>query len=126
MKDHEPQNAIVQFKLPPDDEPQCRKAKPPARNDSSCKHKRLIINQDERTVTCAECEKDVDPFTALGMWCDYNAELDSRIRSIKRYEEAKAERQERLKLTCKHREAIKWNYAKCDRCDTVLQQPKIG
>ncbi|WP_182422040.1 hypothetical protein [Aureimonas sp. ME7] len=58
---------------------------------SSCRHGRMVYDQNERRIWCKDCERDVDPFDAfVGLIEYYSGALKTLERDRKQVEEAKA------------------------------------
>lgn len=95
-----PADNVVDFVLAPgDDAPVVRKRRDYVRVE--CEHKRIEVDDRERTVTCKVCDKKVDPVSALLMFADYFRHVQFREQAIADFE--KREREKRDKKDAKRR-----------------------
>lgn len=51
------------------------------RPNSSCRHRQMRYDQQERRIWCADCETDVEPFDAFLIVCEH---FDAATKKIKR------------------------------------------
>lgn len=52
---------------------------------SSCKHRRMVYDTDERRVWCSDCESEVEPFDAFKGLVE---RMDGHVKELKRREQA--------------------------------------
>lgn len=55
------------------------------RHWSSCPHRRMLYDMNERRIWCSDCEREVEPFDAFKMLVE---QFDSAQKAIKRREDA--------------------------------------
>jgi len=72
------------------------KRKSYAEQQATCKHTYVWIDREGRTLTCQDCEVEVDPIEYLYQWSINDKRLDTRLEELRERERREKEKRERV------------------------------
>lgn len=90
---------VIQFETL---KPSWEKVEIPYEKKYQCRHARLQLVMDRRTVFCKDCETHFDAFDFLCMWADGDIRLQRNLKGLKNECKVKREELEELKRDEKH------------------------